>query len=530
MTYKRFGLFATVAALVVGIFSGVTFSPTAFAAAQTCTWTGTAGDNKFSTATNWSNCGSGAPGAGDILSFGYQSSSTARVLTNDLGVDLGGLNITTNGSSATTYYINTLAFAADATITDNGGSNGSTWTSVYLGDGNSFNGTLTAAGNLTLAGGASIKGGTWSIAGTLAISSGIRFSVYGSNVTAQGFVVQKGATLDFLSTSATQTVNAPITLGGGSGTDKPKVTFDVYCSDPGASGCNAYANTTWTVSGNISLLSDAYFSPYPQATVNVTGGISGSGFTLAIDPSSDGALNINPSSNDSSTTTGSQAPQPVTNTLTDNQPSLDVTVTRNVTTILDGSRGNVTVREGGLLKGIGTVASSLSVYGGIVAPGHSPGCLTADTFSLYGEYQFELGGADQCTGYDQIRVLNSGASTNAVTLDNTTSVLTTSRYNDYTPTQGQIFTIIDQAGSAAVNGTFTGLPEGATFEQNGIVFKISYVGGDGNDVTLTVMNTPTAPDTGFELIKNNPIMVLAVMAGLGGLLVLMARSRLLQKR
>jgi hypothetical protein len=188
--------------------------------------------------------------------------------------------------------------------------------------------------------------------------------------------------------------------------------------------------------------------------------------------------------------------------------------------------------NGGILKGTGSTQYGILVANGaIVAPGMSPGCLTAGTtLSLDGEYQFELGGTDPCTGYDQIKVLNSGSATEAVMLDNTSSILTTSRYNGYTPTQGQVFTIIDQAGSAAVSGTFKGLPEGATFEQNGVVFKISYVGGDGNDVTLTVMNTPTAPDTGFELIKNNPIMVLAVMAGLGGVLVLLARSRLLQRK
>jgi autotransporter-associated beta strand protein len=45
--------------------------------------------------------------------------------------------------------------------------------------------------------------------------------------------------------------------------------------------------------------------------------------------------------------------------------------------------------------------------------------------------------------------------------------------------------IIRNDGSDAVFGTFNGLPEGATFNSGTNVYRISYVGGDGNDVTLT---------------------------------------------
>jgi hypothetical protein len=60
------------------------------------------------------------------------------------------------------------------------------------------------------------------------------------------------------------------------------------------------------------------------------------------------------------------------------------------------------------------------------------------------------------------------------------------------------FTIIDNDGSDAVtagfygaNGAFAGLPEGATITFNGVPLRISYMGGTGNDVTLTA--PPTAP-------------------------------------
>lgn len=52
------------------------------------------------------------------------------------------------------------------------------------------------------------------------------------------------------------------------------------------------------------------------------------------------------------------------------------------------------------------------------------------------------------------------------------------------PTAGQSFTIIDNDGSDAVMGTFAGLPEGTTLSAGAYRFRISYRGGDGNDVVL----------------------------------------------
>jgi hypothetical protein len=52
---------------------------------------------------------------------------------------------------------------------------------------------------------------------------------------------------------------------------------------------------------------------------------------------------------------------------------------------------------------------------------------------------------------------------------------------------GDRFVIIDNAGSDAVSGTFKDLPEGATFSEDGHILRISYRGGDGNDVVLTAV-------------------------------------------
>lgn len=520
MTYKRFGLFATAAALVVGMFSGVTFSPTAFAAGQTCDWAGAGGDNLFSTAANWSNCGGAAPVAGDVVSISYDSVTDNQVLTNDLGVALGGLTLRNGASGGSRYIlISALQLSDGGVVSDPDGYNGaSLYASIGTGTMSSIIwASISGLGDVSLET-SHVSYKDIQIAGQLTIGSNVSY-YYSSSDQYTGLVLLQDARANFDALSTTANLDKPITLNGGS---NAALTFGAYCATYGTYGCSEYSPTTWTVSGNITVNAMTLIDTSTNAKVVFTGTVNDKTL-LSNGLNADGTFQFG---------TTPEVLATVTDTYDGDANTEAVTVYSNHIGILTGKRYSVTVSNGGILKGTGSTQYGIFVAdGAIIAPGMSPGCLTAGyTLSLDGEYQFELGGADPCTSYDQIKVLNSGSATEAVILDNTSSILTTSRYNGYTPTQGQIFTIIDQAGSAAVSGTFTGLPEGATFEQNGIVFKISYVGGDGNDVTLTVMNTPTAPDTGFELIKNNPIMVLAVMAGLGGVLVLLARSRLLQRK
>jgi autotransporter-associated beta strand protein len=53
-----------------------------------------------------------------------------------------------------------------------------------------------------------------------------------------------------------------------------------------------------------------------------------------------------------------------------------------------------------------------------------------------------------------------------------------------TAVPGQPIMLLSNDGSDPIVGTFTGLPEGATVTVNGTPFRISYTGGDGNDIVL----------------------------------------------
>jgi hypothetical protein len=192
---------------------------------------------------------------------------------------------------------------------------------------------------------------------------------------------------------------------------------------------------------------------------------------------------------------------------------------------LDNSSSSaVTVSNGGTLKGNGGSAPSITVGGGgTIAPGHSPGCLTAGSqLVINGTYQAEIAGTTACSQYDQI--------TSGGTTDLTGSTLTASLLNGFTPAVGNSFTIIKNTGGGAITGTFAGLPEGGTFTVGSITFAITYQGNGENDVVLTVASiaapaaaAPTAPDTGLALIAAHPGTVLAITLLASATLLVLAR-------
>ena len=52
---------------------------------------------------------------------------------------------------------------------------------------------------------------------------------------------------------------------------------------------------------------------------------------------------------------------------------------------------------------------------------------------------------------------------------------------------GTTLTLIDNTGERAIDGTFKKLPDGGNITVGLNTFKVSYSGGDGNDLTLTVV-------------------------------------------
>ena len=50
-----------------------------------------------------------------------------------------------------------------------------------------------------------------------------------------------------------------------------------------------------------------------------------------------------------------------------------------------------------------------------------------------------------------------------------------------------VFTILNNTGATAIAGTLSNLPDGGTIKIGDNTFQANYEGGDGNDLTLTVV-------------------------------------------
>jgi len=159
--------------------------------------------------------------------------------------------------------------------------------------------------------------------------------------------------------------------------------------------------------------------------------------------------------------------------------------------------------QAGTLDLAGSLGSSIAVDGGVLSLGSTTGIRTVSgnvTLNSGGTLRIRLNGTTAGTQHDQLRVTSS---TSTITLGGTLDLIATSGL-----AVGSTFRIVENTGnSAAVSGTFAGLPQNAEFYEDGQWWRISYTGGSGNDVTLTRI-TPTAwqtwQATNFGPNTNNP--------------------------
>jgi len=149
--------------------------------------------------------------------------------------------------------------------------------------------------------------------------------------------------------------------------------------------------------------------------------------------------------------------------------------------------GKVSV-EGGILAGRGIIAGATTIGtgnggGGSLQPGKgasNPTTLTFQnslTFKSDGNYAWKLNAnkakADQ--------VIANGAIIEAGALFNFNTVA------NQKLTAGNVFTVINNTAATAISGTFANLADGSVVTVGVNNLQVSYSGGDGNDLTLTVL-------------------------------------------
>jgi fibronectin-binding autotransporter adhesin len=159
----------------------------------------------------------------------------------------------------------------------------------------------------------------------------------------------------------------------------------------------------------------------------------------------------------------------------------------------------VVVSNSATLGGNGSVGNVISTNG-VVSPGAGAGRIETKGLVLdsSSSLRIELKGTNAGITYDQVNVAGVVALGNA-------ALNATLEFGSVVSNK---FIIINNDGADAVSGTFAGLPEGVTTLLGGATFRISYVGGDGNDVVLTqTTSLPQATMRGAVCLPNGQMQV-----------------------
>ena len=152
----------------------------------------------------------------------------------------------------------------------------------------------------------------------------------------------------------------------------------------------------------------------------------------------------------------------------------------------------------------------ISATGGSIIPGDTPSSPTPGLLIDTGAMSLVANGSGTNTtvtvvldgttagngtgNYSQVQV--------AGTIDLSGATLSASLGPDFVDTPGSKYTILDNTGTTAISGTFSGQAEGSTVMISNVPFEITYVGGANSDSvvltelyasTTTVTFTPSAP-------------------------------------
>ncbi len=399
----------------------------------------------------------------DVNGYNLQAYTNDITINGQVSSDSGAL---VNFGSGQFYAIRKIALGSNASIGNNGGGR--------FDIGREIGGTCITGNSYTL---------------TKVGNNGVALLAEGTGLAG---VVVNGGTLRVENTNAVGT--AAITVNSGGELDSWwGLTFAMnLVLNGGTLGSvedNAY-NTTW--SGAVSVTAASTLACKADNTNTLSGAITGSG-SLTV-TGTEGVYILSGNSNTySGGTTVSGATLRITNT------SGSATGT-----------GAVSVADGATLDGTGSISSTLGMSGTLSPGTGGAGTLTIGnsvTFTGSGVFSAEANGTAAGSGYDQLAV-----SSGTVTLGSAQLSFSLG----YTPAINDAFTIIDNQGASAVSGTFSGIAQGDTITASyaGTPYdcRVSYTGGTGNDVVITVVRV-SAEDYANEWGYSQSILLNTTASG-----------------
>jgi fibronectin-binding autotransporter adhesin len=415
-------------------------------------WNGGGADNNWMTPQNW--VGDVAPVAGDVLEFPAGALQTVNVNNFPTGTSFAALSVT--GPS---YQLsgNAIALGAGVNADIPGGAS-----ELML--------EIDGAGGLMKSGGGTlVLSGANTYSGITTVSGGLLEARtptgFGATGTGNETMVSDGATAAVRNPSngAAITVGESFTLNG-QGLMLPT----------GPLGALRSINGPVVFSGPLTLAGDSRIIAGENSELTVTQGIGELGGPRAL--SLDGTRMTFASTAFNSYT----GPTDV------------------ATNVLFFGRGvsPLNVGDTGTLQGTGTVGSVQANGAGVVAGTlDASGLQSRQVLTLRG---LNLGTDSNLTFYDTSTGSDRLIVDGTVQLAGTLSFLAASHF---TIAPGTRILLVDNDGTDPVQGAFSGLPEGTQFNFQNVTMRITYRGGDGNDV---------------ELIAAGRVATSAVGAGPGG--------------
>ena len=149
--------------------------------------------------------------------------------------------------------------------------------------------------------------------------------------------------------------------------------------------------------------------------------------------------------------------------------------------------GNVQVNVG-TLGGIGAIIAAVTVG---TSSGASAFLSPGDLNKLIGTLTIRKALTFNSTGTYQCQLTSKNARADKIVAQgvtiNSSATFSLSDLNSSTLPLGTVFTVIDNTVATPIAGTFSNLADGSTFTTNSNNFQANYEGGDGNDLTLTVV-------------------------------------------
>ncbi|GAC1030749.1 hypothetical protein thsps21_15760 [Pseudomonas sp. No.21] len=436
-------------------------------------------------------------GSGTLSLSGSNGYGATYVSAGTLSIDNDG-NL---GSGAVNLAAGTTLALTGASTIDNAivlGGNASVSTSAAATLSGVISGafTLTKAGASTLTlSGSNTYGATTVSAGTLSVASD---SNLGSGTLTLGagttLAVTSATTIDnaiALSGSATVNTGANTTLSGViSGSSLTKTGASTLT----LTGNNTYSGSTSVNTGTLSIASDANLG---AGALNLANGttlqITGT-TTLDNALALTGLVTVNAGAaatlSGTISGTGSLIKAGASNlTLSGSNTNSGTTTVSAGTLVVDGSTASATtVASGATLAGSGTLGGDVVVQsGGTLSPGGAGvAILTVNgnlTLASGSTLSLDINGTTAGTGYDRV-VVNGTVDVSGAALAVT---------HGYAAGSGDSYTVIVNDAADAVAGTFSGVSEGGTFNAagNGTQLTTSYIGGSGNDLSLTAPIAPT---------------------------------------